>query len=171
MKKLICTASFLCIGFFVMAQEITKVAVVDLDQINSRFRTDSIASRDYEQKKAKYQDEIRNLQKELLDLKNKKLDAVKKNDSASTIRKYDALISSKTNFLNEYVSTKNEELKSMLHKLLTADAFYSKVYAAIKTVAEREGYTIVFNLQEKNSGIIWYSQTVNITDLVIKELE
>lgn len=161
---------FSVLAFYAMAQEITKVAVVDLQRINDSFRTESQASRDYEQKKAKYQAEIQKLQDEILKLKNEKLDAESKNKDSKTIQKYEALITSKTNFLQEYVSTKNAELKSLLNKLLTSDAFYSAVYNAIRSVAETEGYTVVLSLQEQNSAIIWYSQTINITDLVIDRL-
>lgn len=171
MKKRI---AFLClvltVAAFAISQEITKVAVIDLNRIYSTFRSDSQAARDYEQKKAKYKAEIQKLQDEIIKLKNQKLEAEKKSADAKTIQKYDAMISSKTNFLMEYVSTKNAELKSLEAKLLTSDVFYSAVYNAVKTVAETEGYTVVLNLQDKASAIIWYSPTIDITDLVIARL-
>ncbi|MBQ7612435.1 MAG: OmpH family outer membrane protein [Spirochaetaceae bacterium] len=171
MKKFICLFAVSLLVCTAFAQEITKVAVIDLQRINDSFRTESQASRDYEQKKQKYQAEIKSLQDEVLKLKNEKLDAEKKNKDSKTIQKYEALITSKTNFLTEYVATKNAELKSLLNKLLTSDAFYSAVYNAVKAVAETEGYTVVLNLQDQNSSIIWYSQTINITDLVIERLK
>lgn len=171
MKKIICSLGVFCLTFFAITQEITKVAVIDLHKINSSFRTESKSSRDYEQKKAKYANEIKKLQAEIIDLKNKKLEAMQSNKNEKTIRKYDSLIISKSNFLKEYAATKNEELKILLNKLLASDAFYSAVYKAIQTVAEREGYTVVLNLQEQSSGIIWYSQTIDITDLVINQLK
>lgn len=171
MKKIIFSLSFFCLSFFVVSQEITKVAVVDLHKINASFRVESQSSRDYEQKKEKYSNEIKKLQQDILELKNKKLEAMQNNKNDRTIKNYDSLIASKTSFLQEYVATKNEELKVLLNKLLASDTFYSAVYNAIKTVAEREGYTVVLNVQEQNSGIIWYSQTIDITDLVIAQLQ
>lgn len=169
MKKAIMSVVFVLCSFFLMAQEITKVAVVDLQRINDNFRTESQASRDYEQKKEKVFAETKKLQDEILDLKNKKLEAQQKGKDAATIKKYEALISSKTKFLTEYVATKNEELKNLNAKLLASNAFYESVYNAIKTVAERDGYTLVLNVQ--THGIIWYSQTIDITDLVIERLK
>ncbi|MEL3909253.1 MAG: OmpH family outer membrane protein [Treponemataceae bacterium] len=170
MKKFLFSLSFLFMTFFAMAQEITKVAVVDLRRINENFRVDSQAARDYETKKQKYKAESQKLQEEIVKLKNQRLDAQQKNKDTRTIQKYDALIAAKTKFLVEYTSTKNEELKMLQNKLIANDNFYKSVYNAIKTVAEREGYTVVLNLQDQTSAIIWYSLTIDITDMVITEL-
>lgn len=170
MKKILFSLSFLLLSFFAMAQEITKVAVVDLRRINENFRVDSQATRDYETKKQKYKAESQKLQDELLKLKNQKLEAQKNNKDTRTIQKYDALIAAKTKFLVEYTSTKNEELKTLQSKLIASDTFYTSVYNAIKVVAEREGYTVVLNLQDQTSAIIWYSVTIDITDMVLAEL-
>lgn len=170
MKKAVYALCLLCVSWYAMAQEITKVAVIDLERIYSNFRTDSLAARDYEQKKTKYEAEIGKLQNEIMQLKNKKLEAQQKNSDVKTLQKYDALITSKTKFLTEYAKTKNDELKSIRSRLLTNNEFYQSLYSATQRVAEREGYTIVLNVQEKSSAIIWYSQTIDITDLVISEL-
>lgn len=171
MKKFVCIFVLSLVPIFAMAQEITKVAVIDLEKIYSTFRTDSQAARDYEQKKTKYQAEMQKLQDEILALKNKKIEAQQKNVDSATLQKYDSIILSKTKFLEEYTKTKNDELKSIRQRLLTNDKLYSSIFNATKKVAEREGYTIVFNVQEKSSAIIWYSQTIDITDMVISELQ
>lgn len=170
MKKFLFSLIFLFMTFFAIAQEITKVAVVDLKRINENFRVDSQAARDYETKKQKYKAESQKLQEEIVKLKNQRVEAKQRNKDARTIQKYDALIAAKTKFLIEYTSTKNEELKMLQNKLIANDNFYTSVYNAIKTVAEREGYTVVLNLQDQTSAIIWYSLTIDITDMVITEL-
>ncbi|PIE97835.1 MAG: hypothetical protein CR988_06160 [Treponema sp.] len=171
MKKNLCVFSLLIlVAGTTFAQQITKVAVLDTDRIYSTFRMESQAARDYEQKKERYQKEIEKMKDEILQLNNKKLEAKKNKKDDKIIKKYEAVISSKTSFLSEYAKTKNEELKRLKKRLLTDDKFYSALFDAVKKVAETEGYTIVFTLQE-SLGIIWFSQTVDITDMVINSLK
>ncbi|WP_375731461.1 OmpH family outer membrane protein, partial [Treponema pallidum] len=71
--------------------------------------------------------------------------------------------------LLEYSKTSNDELTALRKTLIADDAFYAKLYAAIRRIAESEGYSIVLDLQ-KNAGILWYSHSVDITEDVLREL-
>jgi len=44
-----------------------------------------------------------------------------------------------------------------------------QVYDEIRYIAESEGYSMVIDLKQ-NNGIIWYSNTVDITDKLIANL-
>ena len=46
MKRFVCIFVLSLVPIFAMAQEITKVAVIDLEKIYSTFSTDSQAARD-----------------------------------------------------------------------------------------------------------------------------
>ena len=136
------------------AQQITRFAVVDTSRIYTTFLRDSRSVRDYQAKQAKYQAETQRMSDEIIALRQKKVDAE---------------IDAKTSFLLEYSKACNDELAMLRKSLVSDDVFYSRLYAAIKKIAESQGYTMVLNLQQ-GEAIIWYSPTVDITETVIREL-
>lgn len=85
------------------------------------------------------------------------------------LKKVDADIAQKTQYLNEYAANKNLELETMRNSMQNSDAFYKKLYAVIGKVAESGGYSAILSLQQA-SGVLWYSPSVDITDEVIRAL-
>lgn len=75
----------------------------------------------------------------------------------------------KTDYLTEYTNAKNVELESMLKSLETSDEFYKKLYNTLGQIAESGGYSMILSLQASTS-ILWYSNSVDITDQVIQKL-
>jgi len=150
------------------AQQITRFAVVDTSRIYATFLKDARSVRDYQAKQAKYQAETQRMSDEIITLRQKKVDAeaAKKSDM---VKKYQAEIDSKTSFLLEYSKACNDELALLRKNLVSDDVFYTRLYAAIKKIAESQGYTMVLNLQQ-GEAIIWYSPTVDITEDIIREL-
>ena len=57
----------------------------------------------------------------------------------------------------------------MLKSLETSDEFYKKLYSTLGQIAESGGYSMILSLQADNS-ILWYSNSVDITDQVITKL-
>ncbi len=159
--------SFLLVGL--SAEQITKFAVIDTARIFDTFRRDSKAARDYEEKKVRYKLETEELSKEIIKLRKKKVDASAAGKD-KLAKKYATLIKSKLAFIQEFVKACNDELESLKKDLMNDDEFYQMLYVAIEKIAEREGYTMVLTLQH-NTGIIWYSTTVDITEDVIQELQ
>ncbi len=151
------------------AQQITRFAVIDTALIFDTFRRDSKAARDYEEKQERYKMQIDELSKEIIDLRQKKVDATAMGKD-KIAKEYEYKIKSKTAFLQEFVKACNDELEVLKEDLMNDDEFYKTLYDAIEKIAEREGYTMVLTLQN-NSGIIWYSPTVDITEKVIQELQ
>ena len=56
-----------------------------------------------------------------------------------------------------------------IKKSLNNDQFHASLYAVIKKVAVKEGYSMVVSLQD-GSSILWYNPTIDITQIVIREL-
>ena len=150
------------------AQQITRFAVVDTSRIYATFLRDSRSVRDYQAKQAKYQAETQQMSDEIIALRQKKVDAeaIGRSDA---VQKYQAEIDAKTSFLLEYSKACNDELAMLRKSLVSDDVFYARLYAAIKKIAESQGYTMVLHLQQ-GEAIIWYSPTVDITETVIREL-
>ena len=152
----------------VYAQQITRFAVIDTGLIFDTFRRDAKAARDYQDKKEKFENQKKLIEADIIKLRQIKVNAEAEGKEAE-VKKYEEKIKSKITLLMEYVKASNDELDMLRKNLINDDEFYSALYEAVRSVAESEGYTMVLSY-EHNSGIIWYSSTVDITDKVIQEL-
>ena len=150
------------------SQQITKFAVVDTAKVYQAYYRNSAPVRNYESKKQEFQNKIDSLIDELQKLHDKELE-YKKNNNESMLLSIQSQITQKTDFLNEYTNAKNIELESLKTSLQNNDAFYKKLYETLSSIAESGGYTMVLSLQQNNS-ILWYSPSVDITELVISRL-
>ncbi|MDR2842689.1 MAG: OmpH family outer membrane protein [Spirochaetaceae bacterium] len=163
---------FLCFVFFsfsLNAQQITRFGVVDMTRVYTSFFKDSKVVRDFEAQTKKVQDEVNKLKKEIVDLENLQEEAQVKGD-AEKVKKLEADIVKKTNFLNEYYQLKSAELEEQRKKLSSSSDFYKQILTELGYLAESEGVTMVLNLND-NKGILWYSQSVDLTDKLIQRLK
>lgn len=152
----------------VFAQQITKFGVVDTNKVYNAYFRNSTAVRNYEKKRADYQNEINKTADELRELQQKKIDLEKNGNEAQAL-KVEAEITRKKDYLTEYTNAKNVELESLAKSLKNSDEFYKKLYSTLSRIAEGGGYSMILSLQESNA-ILWYSNSVDITEDVIKQL-
>ena len=157
---------FLSQGVF--AQQITKFGVVDTARVYNAYFRDSAAVRNYEKKKSEFQEEINKRTEEIRNLQSKKVE-YEKNDNEAMALRTQAEITKKSDFLLEYTSAKNVELESMQKSMQSSDAFNKKLSETLAKIAESEGYSMILSLQQANA-ILWYSNSVDITDQIIKKL-
>jgi outer membrane protein len=171
MKKLFLLLAFMVCGLAsnVFAEQITKFAVVDTDRVYKAFFNNSQSMRNYEAKKASFQAEITRLTNELQDLKTRKSEYAVAGKNAEA-EKLQEEINTKAQNLRDYTASKNAELKRIKGSMESGDAFYKRLYRIIGSVAEQEGYCMVLSPQQNNS-ILWYSDSVDITDKVIAQLK
>lgn len=150
-------------------QHITNFGIVDTNKIYEHFFRKSSAIKTYESKKKDMQAEIDKRTQELRTLKAKKDECDSLGDTEGS-NKYTKQIKEKTDYLRDYTTAKNLELQNLKKTLSESNEFYIELSKTIKRVAENEGLSMVLSLQGENA-ILWYSQTVDITEKVIKELE
>ena len=150
------------------AQQITRFGVVDTSRVYSAYFRNSAPVRNYESKKAEFQNEINKRTEEIQQLQQQKVDYQNAGNDSAALR-VDADITKKTDYLTEYTNAKNVELESIKKSLQNSDAFYKKLYSTLEKIAESEGYSMILSLQQANA-ILWYSPSVDITDKVITEL-
>jgi len=150
------------------AQQITRFAVVDLPKVYVAFFSESRAVRDFEERSARVQSEIDRMTAEIQNLKINQVNAQAQGNMDQALR-LDAEINRRSDFLKEYYKTKTQELDNLKSRLTQSSSFLEQVYDEIRFIAESEGYSMVLNLKE-NTGILWYSQTVDITDKLIQSL-
>jgi outer membrane protein len=156
------------LGLSLEAQQLTRFAVVDLSRVYTSFFRDSRAVREFEERSARVQAEIDRMTAEIQSLRSSQLDAEARGDEARSLR-LENQIYQKSEYLKEYYQTKTAELNDQKAKLSQSGAFLDQVYGEIRYIAESEGYSMVLNLKE-NTGILWYSPTVDITDKLIQNL-
>lgn len=161
-------ALFFVAGSTLSAQQITKFGVVDTAKVYNAYFRNSTSVRNYEKKKADFQQEINKYTEELQKLQAKKLDYEKAGNDAMA-QKTQAEITKKTDFVVEYTNAKNVELESMQKTLQGSDTFYNNLYDTLSKIAESGGYSMILSLQQSNA-ILWYSNSVDITEQVIAEL-
>jgi outer membrane protein len=154
------------------AQQITRIAVVDLGKVMLSYSKDSTALRDYEAKKAQIQQDIDRMAEEIRTLQSLKSEADKARDTQASAR-IDSEISKKTDVLRNYVRVKQDELDRDAARLNSGNGFVQLVYQRIQLIAETEGYALVLNLKSADSvmsSVLWYSPMIDITDKVIAGL-
>ncbi|MDR1900518.1 MAG: OmpH family outer membrane protein [Treponema sp.] len=156
------------LGMRLSSQQLTRFAVVDLPRVYVAFFRDSRAVREFEDRSARVQAEIDRITAEVQSLKSRQLDAAARGDSDQAMR-LESDLYRRSEFLKEYYKTKTAELEDQKKKLTQSGSFLDQVYDEIRFIAESEGYTMVLNLKE-NSGILWHSPTVDITDKLIQNL-
>ncbi|MDR0383331.1 MAG: OmpH family outer membrane protein [Spirochaetaceae bacterium] len=170
MKKSIFLPLFwLAFPVLLSAQQITRFAVVDMNKVYTAFFRESRAVRDFEERSARVQADVDRMTREIQDLKSAQSNAELQGDNERAVR-LENEIYKKNEFLKEYYKLKTAELEDQKKKLSQSSAFLEQVYNELRVVAESEGYVMVINLRDAK-GILWYSQTIDITDKVIQNLQ
>ena len=169
MRKIAFVVLLVCgVGASVSAQQLTRFAVVDMARVHSVFFLESAPARQLEQDSIAVQAEINRQNQEIQGLRAAHLAAVSAGDQAQALRLQDE-VRVRTEFLVEFHTVNAAELTSRRRTLMQTDDFLARVYNDIRFVAEREGFTMVLNLND-NPSILWFSPTVDITDSLIQRL-
>jgi outer membrane protein len=162
------TLLLLAAGLSLEAQQLTRFAVVDLSRVYNSFFRDSRAVREWEERSDRVQSEIDRMTAEIQVLRGSHVTAQANGEDDRALR-LENEIYRKTQFLQEYYQVKTTELNDQRTRLAQSGTFLDQVYSEIRSIAESEGYSMVLNLKE-NTGILWYSPTVDITDKLIQNL-
>ena len=168
MHKRILLLFFLVNAACLSAQQLTRFAVVDLPKVYTAFLRDSRSVREFEERSARVQSDIDRMTAEINNLKINQVNAQAQGNMEQSLR-YETEINRRSDFLKEYYKTKTAELETQRSRLMQSGGFLEQVYDEIRYIAESEGYTMVLNLKE-NTGIVWYSTTVDITEKLISNL-
>ncbi len=166
------TILLFAISLPLQAQQITRVAVLDMARVLSAYPLDQDSIKNFEAKKAEIQAEIDARAQEIRDLTARKneLEAM---GAILTAEQYGKDIQQKTTVLKEYAAMRQNEL-DLLAKAVSANlSFVQRLSSTIARVAEAEGYSLVFNLKPEDSKaglVLWNSPSVDITDKVIQAL-
>jgi len=170
MKKVILLTFFICFGLSIplKAQMLTRFAVVDLPRVYLAFFSESRAVRNFEEQSARVQSEIDRMTGEIQNLRVQQVSAQAQGNHEQAFR-LETEINRRTDFLREYHRTMTAQLEIMRNNLTQGGGFLEQVYDEIRFIAESEGFSMVLNMTD-NTGILWFSPTVDITDRLIRNL-
>ena len=168
MKKIAIFIGLCFFSFFAFSQQIPRIGVVDTSRVFQTYFRDSVAVRNYENKKNEFQNEIDKKTEELKQLLQSKIAYEENGNNAQALR-VEAEIIKKSDYLTSFTQTKQIELDTIRKRLESSDSFYKSLYEVIEQVAESEGYSLILSLQQAQN-ILWYSPSVDITDKIITNL-
>jgi len=151
------------------AQMLTRFAVVDLSRVYSVFFMDSAPVRALEARSAEVQAEINRMTQEIQGMQAARAAALAAGDQTQALR-LEEQMRGRTEFLREFHAVRTAELEAERRALSQADNFLRDIYSEIRFVAEREGFSMVFDLGA-TPGVLWFSPTVDITDSLIQRLQ
>jgi outer membrane protein len=170
-NKIVKLSIVIALLFFTLkaeAQQLTRFAVADLPRVYLAFFRESRAVREYEEQSARVQAEVDRMTREIQELRSRRLSAETSGDRTQALR-LENEINRNSEFLNEFFRVKTAELENIRNNLTRSDTFLRQVNDEIRIIAESEGYSMVLNLKE-NTGVLWFSPTVDITDKLIQNL-
>lgn len=171
-RFLLSLALFLAVAGVAGAQQITRIAVLDLPRVLNYFSKEYAALKNFEAKKAEIQADLNAKSAEIKALAAKKSDAAAQGNN-ELAQSLDGEISRKTAELKEYAAARQNELDLLAKSLSSGASFLQRLNSAIAQTAESEGFSIVLNSKPQDQGanlILWNSQSIDITDRVIQLL-
>ena len=165
MKKAIIFTLLFCASVTAYAQQqIPKIGVIDYSRIVQQMMPNSDQLQEIKKIKQAIEDETASIETEIAALEKDKTKS-HFNDNTEEI---DEQISSLRYYLRQFVEEKNKEREEKLVIVPATTEILSKIVNQIQYVAESEGYSIIFDSKDRN--IIWWTHSVDITDLVMKKL-
>ena len=167
MKRIIIAALLLpLLGGVVAAEQLTTVAIINIDRVYNTFYRDSQEVRELERLRREYQEEIDAQVRELESLRQRHTIALDQNNSF-TANRLETQIADKERFIEDLARRRRSQLEARQTRLLSDD-FLNRMQQAIQYVAESEGYTVV--MRTDSEGLQWWSSAVDISDQVLVRL-
>ena len=149
------------------SEQLSKIGVVDFSKVVENFPSGSAAFRKLNLLRTEYEERIQQYQIDLNDKELRLLDAKEQGDELVIARLQREVEDFKA-FIRKWNETKLKEIDLARNELLEGAEIVGDILKAIEFIAVNEGYTIVFDVSDKD--IVWHSMEIDITDLVIRRL-
>lgn len=149
-------------------QQIPKIGIIDYSKIVQRMMPNMDQLQEIKIIKQSIEDETASIEKEIATLEKEKEEIASKSHFSDATEEIDEQITSLRYYLQQFTSEKNRELDEKKALVPDTTEIIAKIVNQIQYVAESEGYSIIFDAKDKN--IIWWTHSVDITDLVMRKL-
>ena len=171
-RRILVALALFLLAMQAFGQQITRVAVIDMQKVYMTYYKDSLSVRSLEEEKLAVNLEIKRLSDEIKEIQHKRLDVLSSGD-AQMLKAYDENLYRKAQYLSDYVKLKQADLDERAQILSRGDAFVQMLYRTVQSISEKEGYSIVISshdVADVGSSVIWFSPMIDITDLVIQAM-
>lgn len=163
---------FLLIFFAVLpaaAEQLSKIAVVNMNKVLQYYASDKQAWTRLENKIREVDQELTRMKDEINDLEAQRLSALQNNEASRAIQLAQQ-IENKQETQKSYYKVMTAQIEREKQDLYNNSDALDKIQRELINLAEDEGYTAVFQIDATQNGILWYSPTIDITDLLLKRL-
>jgi len=158
----------LCAGLvFGQSQQLTRVAIINMQRVYSEFFRESQAVRDFEARTANVQAELNRMSIEIQELRSRQADAIAVNNQME-ISRLETEINRRTENYRSYAQARTAELDRERQSLTQSGSFLNEVKDELRRLGESEGFTHF--LDENTEGLLWFSPTFDFTDRLIQSL-
>jgi|GEM_PF-5280459 len=168
MKKILMFILFNLIYLNLYSYTISTIGIVDINKIYETFYKESSAIREMNDFKNEYENKLNEYLNQLRQMEADKIKA-KEEENNQQYNTFQKNINDLKKYIIEFRKVKETELKSLQAKLADTDEFNKKLYSAIKSAASKASLTAVFS--STNKDLLWYSNTIDITDKIIKAIK
>ena len=161
-------ALFLIGSGVVSGEQLTTVAVFDMNKVLLSFYSDSDLLRDYRRAEEQFRADLLIAENDLRDLQARRATAVSRNNATLAQRLREDIAAQQ-----EYIIALKERWYVTEDDLLAEledDAFFQTVYDIAGFVGEDNGYTLIMDVSRTGMGIFWFSPAIDVTEDIIKEL-
>ena len=148
-------------------EQLSKIGIVDFSKVVENFPSGSAAFRKLDLLKTEYEERIQQYQMDLNEKELSLLDAKERGTDLEIARLQREVEDFKA-FIRKWNETKSKEIDLARSELLEGAEIVRDILKAIEFIAVNEGYTIVFDVSDKD--IVWHSMEIDITDLFIRRL-
>ena len=159
----------LSVSFIAHGQHLARVCVIDMARVYQESQRESRGMRDLQDRTLAVQNEIDRRQNAINELRVRHSTAIA-DGNQNEANRLETQINRQTESLRDYHQAQTAILQRQMETLMQSNSFLNQVQNEIRLVAEGEGYSIVIDRSNRNSGIMWNSSTVDITDRVIQNL-
>ena len=155
MKRIVTACMFMLIGLAgLYSEKLTKVGIVDLNEIGQTYYFDTAELQEVENLKKTVEERENRMIEEIDSLKEELVNAKQENDE-NAVTRLEEQISQKTDELVEYHSVQMNKINNKLANLQNAQNLSAEIMRAIDYIAEQKGFSLIFNAQDPQ--IIWHN--------------
>ena len=155
-------------GAFAQQQMIPKIGLINYSQIVKEYVPFNPIYDEIKEMNSKYEKEVEKLTSDIAELEAKR-NSYLASGMEKTARKIEDQIVSKKNALVKYTAEKEADIEKKKQEVSDSTTALASILNEIQFIAESEGYSVIFDTNDRN--IIWWSQSVDITELVLKRLK
>ncbi|MBI9100789.1 MAG: OmpH family outer membrane protein [Spirochaetales bacterium] len=166
-KLLIAIICLTVFSFSLAAEQLSKIGLVNFSKIIEDYFAESSAWREIDAMRSQYEEGKNEIMEDIDQLKLRKLEAQNINNEVEILR-LEERIYQKQEYLKEFHNIWSSRINSKIENVSTSSSFTSEIYNVIKYVAETQGYSVIMRTSDPN--VLWYSQDVDVTDLVLERL-